>query len=270
MTDEKSRSFWEKHSAQYQTAFEKIPELARYLERSETRHVFRAIETRPEMAVLDLGCGTGRWAFEFATRCQRVVAVDFAAGMIERARAEAARRGLQNIEFHVAGVEDFRTDERFDIIIVSGVLVYFPDAALPEILANIRQHLKPGGKVISRETVAIHQRQELDSEYHEKIQDAYSAIYRLPAEYERLFRDAGLHLLYAEDFTPTNFPMILYRRLVPPKWRQNRLLRGLLNLGLQVQYVADPFLLRHKTLYRPIMNRFWKIKSMLFVYGIDS
>ena len=263
------RSFWEKHAKEYRTAFEKLEELANYLERTERRHLFQVVQVSREMKVLDLGCGTGRWAFEFAKHCKRVVAVDFAVGMIDRALKEASERGIKNIDFKVASVEKFRSPEKFDIIILSGVLVYFNDTELATILENIRQHLISGGKVISRETVAIDRRQELQNEFHEKINDSYSAIYRLPQEYQKAFTHAGMKLLYGNDFTPINFPMILYRRLIPDRYHHNRVLRRLLSVTLCVQYVLDPFLLRHKWTYRPIQNHFWKIKSMLFVYGIN-
>jgi ubiquinone/menaquinone biosynthesis C-methylase UbiE len=263
------RSFWEKHAKEYRTAFEQLDELASYLHRTERRHLFQVVSTSPEMEVLDLGCGTGRWAFEFARRCRRVVAADFSKGMIERARQEATDRGLENIEFHVASIQEFSSTDRFDIIVLSGILVYFQDDELPEILQNVHRHLKPGGKVVSRETVAIHERQELLNQFHNKVDDTYSAIYRLPDEYRQVFARCGFRQLYADDFTPTNFPMILYRRLIPQRFKTSWLPRKLLQAALLVQYWLDPFLLRNKWTYRPIMHRFWKIKSMLFVYGID-
>ncbi len=264
MTTTTTKHFWEKHAAKYQTAFEKLPELADYVHRAEKRHLFRVL--KPRGRVLDLGCGTGRWAFEFAPHCDYVLGVDFAEGMIRRAQEEAQRRQMRNVEFRVGSVESFRSEETFDIIILSGVLVYFPDDALAAVLQNVAAMLNPGGVVVSRETVGIHRRIEVQNEFHEKVEDAYSAIYRLPEEYETHFRAAGLELAYREDFTPLNFPMILYRRLVPARCKQAWLVRRLLQLGLWVQYGFDPLLLRWKWLYRPIQNRFWQIKSMLFLY----
>ncbi len=264
MTTTTTKHFWEKHAAKYQTAFEKLPELADYVHRAEKRHLFRVL--KPRGRVLDLGCGTGRWAFEFAPYCDYVLGVDFAEGMIRRAQEEAQRRQMHNVEFRVESVESFRSEETFDIIILSGVLVYFPDDALAGVLRNVAAMLNPGGVVVSRETVGIHRRIEVQNEFHEKVEDAYSAIYRLPEEYESHFREAGLELHYREDFTPLNFPMILYRRLVPARWKQALAVRKLLQLGLAVQYLFDPLLLRWKFLYRPIQNRFWQIKSMLFLY----
>ncbi|MBU1706411.1 class I SAM-dependent methyltransferase [bacterium] len=265
-------AFWEKYVKNRPgefIAFETLEENAAYHHRTETRHIFRVVNVTSESTVLDLGCGTGRWAFEFAKRCKHVVAVDYSPGMIERAKEDAANLGVKNILFDVATVQDFRSSELFDVIIVSGVLAYFEDDDMLPILENIRRHLKPNGRVISRETVAIRERHKLDDEFHGKVGDVYSAIYRLPEEYPPALAKVGLKLVYSDDFTPTNFPMIFYRRLVPKKHRQNRIARKLLKAALAVQYALDPFLLRHKWTYRPLMHGIWTVKSMLFVYGID-
>ncbi len=264
-----SQKFWEKQATDYKTAFERLDELAQYLDRTESRHVFSVIRVRPEDEVLDLGCGTGRWAFAFAEKCRYVLGVDFSKTMIRRAQQIAEERGVKNVEFAVESVQMFQPQKRFDIIIISGVLVYFDDSELESLIQNVRQSLKPGGRIISRETVAIHKRIDVRGEYNEKIGDYYSATYRTADEYHRLFQKAGLELQYSHDFTPTNFPMILYRRLIPRSWRSTKPVRRALAAGLWLQYWLDPLLLRFPVLYKPIMNRFWKIKSMLFVYGID-
>ena len=264
-----SLEFWEKHSQDYKTAFEQLDELAQYLEQTESRHVFRVITTHPDMRVLDLGCGTGRWAFEFARRCKQVVAADFSKGMVDRCRESARQLELRNLEFRVSSIQEFRCNEQFDLIIISGVLVYLDDEELLQVLRNVKNMLKPDGQVVSRETVAIKDRVEIRKEFHRKIGDTYSATYRLASQYERVFAEAGLTQIYANDFAPTNIPMILFRRLIPHALHDAKLARQALRLGLRLQLLADPFLVRHQWLYRPIMNRFWDIKSMLFVYGID-
>lgn len=261
------QNFWEKQSINYKTAFEELDEFANYLDKTERRHLFKVVKTMPNFKVLDLGCGTGRWAFEFAKICEKVVAVDFAKGMIDRAEREAQNRGLSNIEFSVAGVEDFQSEEKFDLIIISGVLVYFEDEKLIPILKNVRKHLSPNGILVSRETVGIGKRLDFRDKFNPKIGQTYSALYRTPEEYKQIFLKARLTNIYAEDFVPTNFPMIIYRKLVPSPLRQNWILRKILQVSLFVQYLLDPILLNHKWLYKPLMNRFWKIKSMLFIYG---
>lgn len=60
-----------------------------------------------EDAVLDLFCGLGNFTLPLARRAGRVVGVEGEAGLVARARANAAANGIANAEFHVA---DLATD----------------------------------------------------------------------------------------------------------------------------------------------------------------
>ncbi len=52
--------------------------------------------------VLDLFCGLGNFTLPLARRAARVVGVEGEPGLVGRARDNAARNGLANVEFHVA------------------------------------------------------------------------------------------------------------------------------------------------------------------------
>ncbi len=263
-----NKGFWERQSKNYNTAFEQTEPYVKYLEKTERRRLFQVLDVHPEMTVLDLGCGTGRWAFEFAQRCQKVVAVDFAEGMIERTRREAEKRGFRNMDFHVAPVQEFITHDRFDLIIISGVLVYFEDDELSSVIPNIKSLLTSDGKIVSRETVGIAKRLDFQQE-HQKIGEEYAAAYRTAEELKKMFEASGLSRRFAGDFAPVNFPMIFYRKFIPGSLKNTRSVLAILNFLLKIQLLFDPILLRFPVLYRPILHKFWKIKSMLFVYGID-
>jgi 23S rRNA (uracil1939-C5)-methyltransferase len=67
--------------------------------------VARALELlRPsaESRVLDLYCGLGNFTLALARTAAHVVGVEGEAGLVERARHNARRNGLANVEFHVA------------------------------------------------------------------------------------------------------------------------------------------------------------------------
>ncbi|MCE3285237.1 MAG: SAM-dependent methyltransferase, partial [Steroidobacteraceae bacterium] len=69
--------------------------------------VTRALETldpAPSDAVLDLFCGLGNFSLPLARRAGRVVAVEGDAGLVRRARANAGRNHVTNVEFHVANL----------------------------------------------------------------------------------------------------------------------------------------------------------------------
>lgn len=58
----------------------------------------------PADRVLDLFCGLGNFALALARRAGHVVGVEGDAGLIARARANAARNGIGNAEFHVGNL----------------------------------------------------------------------------------------------------------------------------------------------------------------------
>ncbi len=74
------------------------------------RMVERALELLSPVAgdaVLDLFCGLGNFSLPLARRAARVAGVEGDAGLIARARANAAGNGIVNVEFHTS---DLSTD----------------------------------------------------------------------------------------------------------------------------------------------------------------
>jgi SAM-dependent methyltransferase len=76
-------------------------------------------------STLEYGCGPGRLALPLAQRPGSVVAVDRSAVMLDRARAEAARRGLAQIEFR-RPEELFQAPRAFDLVVCYHVLQRLP------------------------------------------------------------------------------------------------------------------------------------------------
>jgi 23S rRNA (uracil1939-C5)-methyltransferase len=59
------------------------------------------LDPQPDDRVLDLFCGLGNFSLPIARRAWFVCGVEGDAGLIERARANAARNGISNVEFTV-------------------------------------------------------------------------------------------------------------------------------------------------------------------------
>ncbi|MFJ6996898.1 class I SAM-dependent methyltransferase [Streptomyces sp. NPDC003090] len=110
-------------------------------------------ELRPGLEVLDVGCGPGTITADLAERVApgRVTAVDASAGVLEQARAAAAERGLDTVEFAVADVHalDF-PDDSFDVVHAHQVLQHVGDPV--GALREMRRVCRPGGVVAVRDS----------------------------------------------------------------------------------------------------------------------
>jgi len=85
-------------------------------------------------SVLDIGCGDGAYTVEFANLgAKEVMGVDPAAAAIVAAEARAEAKGVNNItRFEVGNIyelEPYLEDQRFDCIVLRGVLHHLPDPA---------------------------------------------------------------------------------------------------------------------------------------------
>lgn len=107
---------------------------------------------KPHMRILDIGCGPGTITADLAALVPdgRVTGVDHAPGILDRARATAAERGLENVEFAVADVHalDY-PDDSFCVVHAHQVLQHVGDPV--RALSEMRRVCAPGGIVAARD-----------------------------------------------------------------------------------------------------------------------
>lgn len=70
---------------------------------------FELLDVQPGDRVLDLFCGLGNFTLPLARTVAEVVGVEGEAGLVARAKDNAARNGLGNVQFHAA---DLTQDQR--------------------------------------------------------------------------------------------------------------------------------------------------------------
>lgn len=132
--------FWDRVARRY--ARRPIADMTAY----ETRLARTRAHMRPDMEVLELGCGTGGTALLHAPHVRHLRAVDFAPGMIEIARGKAG--DVANVSFEVDAIETIEAPAgAYDMILALNVLHLVEDRAAA--LSRIHALLKPGGVFVS-------------------------------------------------------------------------------------------------------------------------
>jgi 23S rRNA (uracil1939-C5)-methyltransferase len=104
------------------------------------------LDPQPQDRVLDLFCGLGNFTLPLARRAGRVVGVEGDPGLIARARENAARNGLANVEFHAADLAKDLSAEPWMRAGFDKLLVDPPRAGAAEVLAQLP--LKGIGRIV--------------------------------------------------------------------------------------------------------------------------
>lgn len=139
-----SARFWNKAAAKYEKSAISDMEGYRDTQDRTIRHL------KPTDRVLELGCGTGSTAVEFAPHVAHLTATDISSAMIDIARTKAAEAGLTNISLRTgeAGDPDVVDDAPYDVVLALNLLHLIPDQT--RALQQIHRALKPGGLLISK------------------------------------------------------------------------------------------------------------------------
>ena len=100
------------------------------------------IEPHPDMRVVDLGCGTGEWTAELATRlgAASVLGIDRSPSMLEQSDAFASER----VRFVQADLGDWH-GEGYDLVFSNAALHWVPEHG--ELFGRLKDALAPNGQL---------------------------------------------------------------------------------------------------------------------------
>lgn len=138
----RSTKFWDRMAKGY--ARRPVADEASYRKKLEITRGY----VKPDMAVLEFGCGTGSTAIAHAAYVNHIQAIDLSANMLEIARSKAADAGVSNVTFQQASIDAFEApDESFDAILGLSILHLLADRNAA--IAKVYRMLKPGGIFVS-------------------------------------------------------------------------------------------------------------------------
>lgn len=80
---------------------------------------------RPEMNVIDLGCGTGELTASLhqKTGARKTLGIDSSPAMLQKAMEQR----VPNLEFQLVKIEEFQSSEKYDLVLSNAALQWVPD-----------------------------------------------------------------------------------------------------------------------------------------------
>ena len=148
--------------------------------RSVLDHLVRPF-VAPAHAVLEVGCGHGRWSEHLAPLCRRLVCLDLVADCLERTRSRLRHLNLSGEEptfIQTGGPMPQVADGSIDLAWSFDVFVHMDSADVAQYLREFRRVLKAGGAALVHHS---------DDNRWGGWRSAVTA-----AEFRRLARSAGL------------------------------------------------------------------------------
>jgi len=130
---------------------------------AEVERAMRMLRPQGGERVLDLACGSGRHSLELKRQGFEVVGADISPELLEIARRDAAKEGLE-VEFVEADLRELSFDAEFDIVLSlnDGAIGYLEtDEENHRTFEVIGRSLKPGGKHLMQLPNVLYARENL-------------------------------------------------------------------------------------------------------------
>jgi ubiquinone/menaquinone biosynthesis C-methylase UbiE len=139
---DRERRFWNKRADKYSKR--PISDQATYEKKLQiTREYFR-----PDMEVLELGCGTGSTALAHAPYVKHILATDLSTRMIEIARDKGKAAGIDNVTFEAVSADGLDVpDGSIDAVMGHNLLHLLEDKE--RVITDVHRMLKTGGMFVT-------------------------------------------------------------------------------------------------------------------------
>lgn len=137
-----SAKFWDKIAEKY--AKQPVSDEPAYQKKLEVTQSY----FRPDMEVLEIGCGTGTTSLTHAPYVKHICATDISANMIAICKRKAEAQNITNVTFEQATAEDLAVpDGTMDVVMAHSLLHLLEDKEA--MMAKVYRMLKPGGLFVT-------------------------------------------------------------------------------------------------------------------------
>lgn len=174
----------------------------------EEKTILPFINISEESRVLDLGCGNGRWCRLLINRCKEYVGVDISQEFIKKT-CEKYKNDTK-VKFFNMAAQDYVSKEKYDLILIIGLITYLNDDEVIKLSGNCRNMLNKDGQIILRNvTLKEKQPDRMVYDYRPNLMErlfgkpGYQLIRRNVNEELKLFK--GFELLHTQPIKGTGY-----------------------------------------------------------------
>ena len=150
---------------------------------SQTDKLCHVLNIKKNMVILDIGTGSGYYAYKFAKTLDgtgQVFATDINPDMINYVKNEAQKQHLKNLTpvlVKADGIDDFYTRQKYDLIFIAHAMPYIPER--DDFLRKMKEYLNPNGHLVLLEYKYI---DEFDLRYFTDVKGLLKQILKLHSE----------------------------------------------------------------------------------------
>ncbi len=149
--DERAAEFDEIYTLGKPPGSVKDPEL--YMK--EARALATIVRAHCHGDLLDIPCGTGYWLGFYAENCSAITLVDQSENMLRESREKAREHDVESITrfFRGDALEVQLEDRSFDSVLIGFFLSHITDRQMALFFRNLRNLLKPDGRVLILDSI---------------------------------------------------------------------------------------------------------------------
>lgn len=162
---------------------DKNPDLANQRDAAEKAKLLPLLNLKGTESVLDVGCGTGRWADVIAPLCNRYLGTDFSQELIDISINRFSN--TKKTSFLCISADNISNDtihDKFQIILSLGLFIYLNDDELTSAIKGYATVAADSCKILLREPVGTSARLTIQEHFSEDMEQVYNAIYRTEDE----------------------------------------------------------------------------------------
>lgn len=152
----------------------------------------------PGCSLCDLGSGSGLIVNRLANHDGKIVCVE-PFGQFSRFIQKR-----ENITIIHSTIQQFFTEEKFDVVSAFGLMQYFNEYEASEIYKRITGFLKPYGLLLIKNQLGLRERVTVNG-FSPEMNDDYYSEYRTLREECEILRSAGFSMTLVEEIYPEKF-----------------------------------------------------------------